>query len=258
MATQAAALDAQRQLAEQELQERAERDAANLRRETALALARADQGRVDALATQAAALDEQRRLEVARAEQELQAQADRQAANSRREAELALARADLERQSDLAAQRTALDQERERALAPYVQAAEAKNQIIEELSANFKDFDESAVEIDPQTGKVKLHFQESYFALGSHELSGEMKSFLRAMIPRYAQSIYGNRDAAEQVESLSISGMASPIYQGVYIDINDRSPETQQAREYNMGLSNRRAEALYAFIFDFATDWKQT
>ena len=228
-----------------------------MRRETALALARADQERVDALATQAAALDEQTRLEVARAEQELQAQADRQAANSRREAELALARADLERQSDLAAQRTALEQERAKALAaaadelaPYIQAAEAKNQIIEELSANFKDFDESAVEIDPETGKVKLHFQESYFALGSHELSGEMKSFLRAMIPRYAQSIYGNRDAAEQVESLSISGMASPIYQGVYIDINDRSPETQQAREYNMGLSNRRAEALYAFIFD--------
>ena len=176
------------------------------------------------MATQAAALDEQTRLEVARAEQELQAQAERDAANSRRETQLALARADLERQSDLAAQRTALYQERERALAPYVQAAEAKNQIIEELNANFKDFDESAVEIDPETGKVKLHFQESYFALGSHELSGEMKSFLRAMIPRYAQSIYGNRD--------------------------DTSPETQQAREYNMGLSNRRAEALYSFIFD--------
>jgi hypothetical protein len=252
LAAQAAALDGQRQLAEQELQERAERDAANVRRETQLALARADQERVDALATQAAALDEQTRLEVARAEQELQAQAERDAANSRRETQLALARADLERQSDLAAQRTALDQERERALAPYVQAAEAKNQIIAELNEHFKDFDSSAVEIDPETGKVKLHFQESYFALGSHELSGEMKSFLRAMIPRYAASIYGNRDAAEHVESLNISGMASPIYQGVYIDINDTSPETQQAREYNMALSNRRAEALYSFIFNAA------
>ena len=257
LATQAAALDEQRQVAEQELQARAEREAANSRRETQTALARAEQERVDALARQAAALDEQRQLEVARAEQELQAQADREAANLRREAEAALARADVERQNDLAAQRAALDEERAAALAdaadelaPYLQAAEAKSQIIEELSANFKDFDESAVEIDPETGKVKLHFQESYFALGSHELSQEMKSFLRAMIPRYAQSIYGNRDAAEQVESLSISGMASPIYQGVYIDINDRSPETQQAREYNMGLSNRRAEALYTFIFD--------
>ncbi len=257
LARQAAALDEQRQRAEQELQERAAREAANSRRETDLALARAEQERVDALARQAAALDEQRQLEVARAEQALQAQAERDAANLRREAELALARADLERQSDLAAQRTALEEERARALAdaadelaPYLQAAEAKNQIIAELNEHFKDFDSSVVEIDPETGKVKLHFQESYFALGSHELSGEMKSFLRAMIPRYAASIYGNRDAAEQIESLNISGMASPIYQGVYIDINDRSPETQLAREYNMGLSNRRAEALYAFIFN--------
>ncbi len=253
------------------------------------ALVDAEQARVDALARQSA-LDEQRQVEVARAEQELRAQADRQAENSRRETDAslaraeqaqadalaraqqeqadalaraeqdqadALARADQERQSDLAAQRTALEEERARALAdaadelaPYLQAIEAKNQIVKELNENFGDFDNSAVEIDPETGQVRLHFQESYFAIGSHELSAEMKSFLRAMIPRYAQSIYGNRDAAEQVESLNISGMASPIYQGVYIDINDTSPEAQQAREYNMGLSNRRADALYAFIFD--------
>ena len=300
-----AALDEQRQVevarAEQELRAQADRQAANSRRETEAALARAEQARVDELAAQAAALDEQRQRELARAEQQLRALADRQAANSRRETDAALARAeqaqadalaraqqeqadglaraeqdqadalaraqqdqadalaraDLERQSDLAAQRTALEQERAKALAdaadelaPYLQAIEAKNQIVKELIENFRDFDNSAVEIDPETGQVRLHFQESYFAIGSHELSGEMKSFLRAMIPRYAQSIYGNRDAAEQVESLNISGMASPIYQGVYIDIFDTSPETQEAREYNMALSNRRADALYAFIFD--------
>ncbi len=264
LATQAA-LDEQRQLevatAEQELRAQAEREAESSRRETEVALAQAEQERVDALAAQAATLDEQRRLEVARAEQDATAQAEREAelalARAEQEQADALARAEQERQAELAAQRTALEEERARALAdaadelaPYLRAVEAKNQIVEELNENFGDFDTSAVEIDPETGNVKLHFQESYFALGSHELSGEMKSFLRAMIPRYARSIYGNRDAAEQVESLNISGMASPIYLGVYIDINDTSPETQQAREYNMGLSNRRAEALYAFIFD--------
>ena len=305
-----AALDEQRQLevarAEQELRAQADRQAANSRRETEVALARAEQARVDALATQAAALDEQRRLEVARteqalqtqaeqeradalatqaaalderrqlevarAEQELRAQADRQAANSKRETDAALARAeqarvdalatqaaalDLERQGDLAAQRAALEEERAKALAdaadelaPYLQALEAKNQIIEELNENFKDFDSSAVEIDLETGKVRLHFEQSYFALGSHELSQDMKSFLRAMIPRYARSIYGNGDAATHVESLNISGMASPVYQGVYIDIFDQSPETETARQYNMTLSNRRAESLYSFIFN--------
>jgi outer membrane protein OmpA-like peptidoglycan-associated protein len=166
---------------------------------------------------------------------------------------------DEERQSDLAAQRAALEAERTQALAdaadelaPYLEALEAKNQIIEELNENFKNFDNSAVEIDLETGTVKLHFEQSYFALGSHELSEDMKSFLRAMIPRYAQSIYGNGDAATHVESLNISGMASPVYRGVYIDIFDRSPETETARQYNMTLSNRRAESLYSFIFNEA------
>jgi outer membrane protein OmpA-like peptidoglycan-associated protein len=164
---------------------------------------------------------------------------------------------DVERQSDLAAQRTALEAERAQALAdaadelaPYLAALEAKRQIIEELNENFKDFDSSAVEIDMETGKVRLHFEQSYFTIGSHELSEDMKSFLRAMIPRYAQSIYGNGDAATHVESLNISGMASPVYQGVYIDIFDQSPETETARQYNMTLSNRRAESLYSFIFN--------
>ncbi|MFQ5452538.1 MAG: hypothetical protein ACE5DQ_03185, partial [Candidatus Paceibacterota bacterium] len=129
-------------------------------------------------------------------------------------------------------------------------AQEAKKEIIEELGENFNDVDRAAVEIDEKTGKVKLHFQESYFARGSHKLSEEMKSFLRIMIPKYAQGIYGNEDAAAHVESLKISGMASPIYGGVYIDIFDKSTETEKARKYNMELSNRRAKALYDFIFD--------
>ena len=44
--------------------------------------------------------------------------------------------------------------------------------------------------------------------------------------------------------------MTSPVYKGVYIDINDKSPETEKAREYNMSLSNKRAVAMYDFIFD--------
>jgi outer membrane protein OmpA-like peptidoglycan-associated protein len=227
------------------------------------------------LAKQEAELDRQRQLEVAKVQWELNEQAAREAAKLRNEKQVALAKADQEHQGDLAAQRSALEKEKARALsdkeqaftdkldqqkqllaevseelAPYVQALEAKKKIIKELDENFKDFDTSAVQIDPKTGKVKLHFQESYFALGSHKLSADMKSFLRIMIPKYAKSIYGNKDAAAHVESLKISGMASPIYQGVYIDINDKSPESEKARKYNMALSNNRANALYGFIFD--------
>jgi hypothetical protein len=77
-----------------------------------------------------------------------------------------------------------------------------------------------------------------------------MKDFLRIMIPKYAKSIYENEKASELIESLKISGMTSPIYDGKYIDINDTSGRTERARMYNMDLSNRRAVAMYNFIFD--------
>ena len=59
--------------------------------EMELALVKAEQERVDALATQEAELDKQRLLELTKAEQELKKQADRQAANLKKETELALA-----------------------------------------------------------------------------------------------------------------------------------------------------------------------
>jgi flagellar motor protein MotB len=150
-----------------------------------------------------------------------------------------------------------LDQEKEltaevqKELLPYVEAVAAKQKIVEQLAKNFGDVrDSSAVEIDEKSGRVRLNFQESYFTRGSHELSEDMKDFLRIVIPKYAKSIYSNQEAAAQVQSLKISGMTSPVYQGRYIDINDTSPATARARKYNMALSNKRAVAMYNFIFD--------
>jgi flagellar motor protein MotB len=165
------------------------------------------------------------------------------------EKERALAESE-EAHSEALDQQIALTARAEGALSPYVKAAEAKQQIIDLLNENFHDYDSSAVEIDEKTGKVRLNFQESYFVRGSHELSQEMKDFLRIMIPKYARSIYENKNAAALVESLKISGMTSPVYMGRYIDINDTSPRSERARQYNMELSNRRAVAMYNFIFD--------
>jgi hypothetical protein len=44
--------------------------------------------------------------------------------------------------------------------------------------------------------------------------------------------------------------MTSPIYNGRYVDKDDTSPATERARMYNMDLSNRRAVAMYNFIFN--------
>jgi len=279
LARQKAELERQRQLElaqkEQALKAQADREAAKFKKEKELALAKAEQQRLAALATQEAQLEKQRQLALAQKEQALKAQAEREAAKFKKEKELALAQAEQQRLAALAQKEAELEKEKAKALSetektfadkldqqkkllakvadeltPYVQALEAKKKIVGELHENFKDFDPSAVEIDKKTGKVKLHFQKSYFSRGSHGLSKDMKNFLKIAIPRYAKAIYGNKEAAEQVKSLKISGMTSPVYGGVYIDINDKSPATEKARKYNMALSTRRAKALYDFIFD--------
>ncbi|MDH5258147.1 MAG: hypothetical protein OEX07_09055, partial [Gammaproteobacteria bacterium] len=132
----------------------------------------------------------------------------------------------------------------------FIKAKEAKQKIVNQLKENFSNFKSSAVEVDSKTGKVKLHFQQSYFKRGRGELTNEMKAILRDMIPRYAKSIYGNKDAAEQVGSLNIMGLTSPVYKGRYIDINDNSEETEKARKFNIKLSNERALAMFNFIFN--------
>lgn len=106
------------------------------------------------------------------------------------------------------------------------------------------------MDIDQKTGRVRINFQESYFVRGSAELSDSMKELLRVMIPKYAKSIYENENAAKQIESLKISGLTSPIFRGKYFDINDTSFEGEEAREYNLKLSNDRALSMYNFIFD--------
>lgn len=196
-----------------------------LEAEKARALAMARQAHEDELARQNAALE-------------------REKARKLREAEGEFAAA-------LAAKEEELERERELAAEIKKQLAEAKQRIVEQLAHNFRDvFDDSAVEIDEKTGRVKLNFQGSYFLRGSSQLSEDMKEFLRAVIPRYAKSIYENPEAAKHIESLKISGMTSPVYLGRYVDINDTSPATARARQFNMSLSEKRALAMYNFIFD--------
>jgi hypothetical protein len=246
------------------------------------ALAKADQERAEALAkadqerTEALAKTNQERAEALAKAQKEQANALVMAATALATSkEQTVAQAEQAREAELAAQKAALEQENAKALdateqeyaekldqqkelvakvaeelVPYVAAQEAKTKIVDQLNDNFKEFDASAVEIDAKTGKVKLHFQESYFTRGSHALSEDMKAFLRIMIPKYARSIYQNKDAAEHVESLKISGMTSPVYLGMYIDIHGKTPRAENARAFNMALSNKRAMAMYEFIFD--------
>ena len=188
--------------------------------------------------------------------QEMEAEKDRALANQRdgfeQEKDAAVAATEKVYAKLLDHEKT-MSAEAQRALQPFIEAGEARDRIVDELSKNFEsEFDSSDVEIDEKTGKVRLNFQESYFVRGSDELSEKMKAFLRIVIPKYAKSIYDSPESAEHVKSLKISGMTSPVYNGRYIDIDDTSPATARARRYNMELSNNRSVAMYNFIFDEA------
>ena len=99
---------------EQELdQGKAEGEVAKVEEEKELALATAEQERVDALAKQEIELDKQRQLEVTHAEQELRKQAEGEAEKLKKEKEFELAMADQERVDALAKQEVELDKQRQ-------------------------------------------------------------------------------------------------------------------------------------------------
>jgi len=99
---------------EQELENgHAEGEVAKLEEEKEVALEKADQERVEALAKQEAELDKQRQLELTRTEQELRKQAEGEAAKLKKEKEVALKEADQERVEALAKQEAELDKQRQ-------------------------------------------------------------------------------------------------------------------------------------------------
>ena len=230
------------------------------------AAAEAEQALAKELAAQQARLEAQKAQELAAAQaaaQEAAQEAAKEAAEAAEKEvlktakERAQAEVEAEHAKELTEQLAQLEAEKDAELQPFLeaekdreQAQKAREQIVDSLLENFKDSDEGDVDIDQKTGRVRINFQESYFVRGSAELSDSMKDLLKVMIPKYAKSIYENSDAAKQVESLKISGMTSPIFRGRYFDINDTSPEGEEAYEYNMKLSNDRALAMYNFIFD--------
>ncbi len=218
---------------------------------TASQLAQAATAFAETLKATESGLEAQKARALAMAQQAHKAELARRSAALEREKARELGEAEGQFAAALAATEEQLERERELTAEVRKQLDEARQRIVEQLAHNFRDvFDDSAVEIDEKTGRVKLNFQESYFVRGSFELSEDMKEFLRVVIPRYARSIYDNPEAAKHIESLKISGMTSPVYRGRYVDINDTSPATARARKFNMSLSENRARAMYNFIFD--------
>jgi hypothetical protein len=264
-AKQQATAEAEQSL-KQELAAQQKRMQAQQAQEMAAAQAAAEQSKQQAVSEELAA--QQERLEAQKAQELAQAESDAQelakaaAAAAEREVrktakQQAEAEVEAEHAQEMQQQLAQLEAEKDAEIQPFLEdeqarkdAQKAREQIVDNLLENFKDSEDGEVGIDQKTGKVRINFQESYFVRGSAELSDHMKDLLRTMIPKYAKSIYEVAEAAKQVESLEISGLTSPVFRGVYFDVNDTTPEGEEAREYNLKLSNDRALAMYNFIFD--------
>ena len=264
-----AAAEAEQSLA-QELEAQQARLEAQQAQEMAASQAAAEEAQQQAvkqeLAAQQKKLEAQKAQELAAAEaaaQELAQQAAKDASEATEREVLKTAKqqaeseVEAEHAQEMEQQLAMLEAEKDAEMKPFLEAEEARKeaqkvreQIVDNLLENFKDSEDGDVDIDGKTGKVRINFQESYFVRGSAELSDSMKDLLRTMIPKYAKSIYESEGAAKQVESLRISGLTSPIFRGRYFDINDTSAEGEEAREYNLKLSNDRALAMYNFIFN--------
>ena len=166
---------------------------AKIEQQAASELAQAEQQHAKEKATAEATAKAERRQALEEAAKQKEAELAAKDAATEAEKQQALADAAKVHEDDLAKEKAAADQEKqaeldkhkalmddiEDKLGRFTKAADAKDKIVEQLKTNFRDFDGDSVKIDKKTGKVKLHFQDSYFVRGEHKLSEDMKEFLR-------------------------------------------------------------------------------
>lgn len=126
---------------------------------------------------------------------------------------------------------------------------EARKSVAAEIQKGFAKAGVKA-DIDMQTGDVVLDFGQTYFDSGSDRLKREMKGVIEKAMPIYSKSLFGNPKVSDKISAVEIIGFASPTYQGRYIDPSSNKPEDKAALKYNMDLSYRRANSIFAYMLD--------
>lgn len=102
------------------------------------------------------------------------------------------------------------------------------------------------VEIDKNTGKLTFHMDEIfYFKNNSAELSDTAKQKMKSVFPVYAKTLFGNEKISKQIKFITVTGFASPVYKGRYVDPTE---ENLEAFDYNLELSFGRARSISNYI----------
>ena len=105
-------------------------------------------------------------------------------------------------------------------------------------------------EVDPQSGEVTLHFPNEYFDYNSAEMKTGMRAQIQKLFPNYTAGLFEDKNLAEKISSVDIVGYASPTFNGHTVDPGSLTREDQQAVNYNMDLSYRRAKSIFEYVFD--------
>lgn len=123
----------------------------------------------------------------------------------------------------------------------------SQSEVAKQLIKNMKKQDIN-VQIDDMTGQVKISDLE-LFDVNSYNLSERGKKYLDKFIPIYVNTIFSNKNIADNITNIIIQGHTdSQTYAGI------SSKEGQFTK--NMDLSLKRADAVESYIFNTNFDKK--
>lgn len=134
-------------------------------------------------------------------------------------------------------------------LAKAKEEMDARREVAREIQRGFSQAGIKA-DIDMQTGEVVLDFGDSYFDSDSAHLKSEMKKIIERAMPVYSKSLFGNPKVASKISAVEVIGFASPTYKGRFVDPNSPAVEDKNALKYNMDLSYRRANSIFAHLLE--------
>lgn len=121
-----------------------------------------------------------------------------------------------------------------------IQQQKVQMEVSEKISGELKK-ENIAVDIDKMTGDLKISDVE-LFELSSWELSEHGKKLLDKLAPIYIDSIFADKELAEQIQYIYIQGHTdSQMFAGI------TSKDEQFLK--NMELSLKRANAVAEYIF---------
>lgn len=126
---------------------------------------------------------------------------------------------------------------------------DTRKKLAKKMLANFKKKGVSA-DVDLQTGDVTISFGREYFDSGRADLKNGMKSSLQKFVPSYSESLFSDPAIASKIEAVEIIGFASPTYNGKFINPQSLDPSDKKAAEFNLKLSQNRANSVFNYMFD--------